>query len=87
MNAHVPAKVWSPALNQQIISAAIEQGRPIRDTYVTAGGALKDVEEGTVLYAERQQLKEAGWRFNQKSGEWTPQTFCTGSRIASDHGC
>jgi RHS repeat-associated protein len=83
----VKASVWSPSLNEKIIQAAIDEGRPIRDTFVDSAGAMRDAPKGSVLATERQQLRDAGWKFDQKSGEWKAHNMCTGSRIATENPC
>lgn len=74
---------WTLARNDRLMTSAIREGRPIRDTHLTKDGALAAPKRGSVLERERGQLTKAGWKFDRKTSEWkAPEQICTGSRIA-----
>jgi hypothetical protein len=79
---------WSLRANDEIIRAAIESGRPIRDSYVDKEtGELLKARANSVLYREREQLMRAGWKFDVKSGEWKANNVCIGTRLATENPC
>jgi RHS repeat-associated protein len=73
---------WSQSRNDALIARAIEEGRPIRDSYVDGEGSLIAARRGSPLDVERKQLIQAGRKFDKSSGEWkAPKETCIGSRI------
>jgi hypothetical protein len=78
---------WSIARNDKLIATAIRQGRPIGDSFVDKAGNLIKAKAGSVLERERNQLIDAGWRFDKSAGQWEAHSICTGSRIVQSGPC
>lgn len=80
-------KGWTAAKNEQLMKSVIAAGRPIRDSFVNSAGKLIEPAADSLIQKERAQLIAAGWRFIEKRGEWVQTVMCTGSRLATHHGC
>jgi RHS repeat-associated protein len=78
---------WTLTRNDRLIAAAIQQGRPIRDSFVNRAGNLLPAKAGSVLARERGQLTRAGWKYDRKTQEWKSVKTCTGSRIQTAGPC
>ena len=48
----------------------MRRGQPIKDKSVTADGALRD--ETGFLKAERELLRQKGWKYDPKTQTWQP---------------
>ena len=79
---------WSLRANDAVLKAAMNAGRPIRDSVVDpATGKLIPAKAGSVLERERNQLLREGWKFQPKTGEWKSKNVCTGSRLSTGGEC
>jgi RHS repeat-associated protein len=77
---------WTVGRNDRLISQAIREGRPIRDSYVSSRtGVQIEGAADSMITRERNQIKRAGWQYIRSAREYRP--VCGGSRIARAGGC